>query len=138
MVLKEQIEKADGTKFPGQSFKRNILRPIFDIQKEYYFHPFMDITKAHVIMLVEQKIIIQNEGKSILNALIELEKQDFKLSEYDDSFEDMFFMIEKKLEDMIGKDLAGKIHIARSRNDIDLCEFRLVLRDMVLEICSHL
>ncbi len=134
MVLREQIEKVDGTKFPGQSFKRSILKPIFDIQKEHYFHPFMDITKAHVIMLAEQKIITRKEGCSILKALINLENQDFRLQEYDDSFEDMFFMIEKKLEDMIGKDVAGKIHIARSRNDIDLCEFRMVLRKMVLEV----
>jgi len=103
MALREQIEKAEGSNFPGQSFKRNILKPIFDIQKEHYFHPFIDITKAHVIMLAEQKIITREEGRSILKALVNLENQDFKLQEYDDSFEDMFFMIEKKLEDMIGK-----------------------------------
>lgn len=134
MVLREKIEKADGTAFPGQSFKKSILKPVFDIQKEYYFRPFMDITKAHVIMLTEQKIIKPEEGGSILKGLLELETQDFSNQEYDANFEDMFFMIEKKLEDMIGKDIAGRIHIARSRNDIDLCEFRMVLREMVMEV----
>jgi argininosuccinate lyase len=134
MILKYHIEEMEGREFPANSFKKNILKPIFDVQKEYYFHPFMAISKAHVIMLIEQNIIQKDEGTKILNALLEIENMDFKSLEYDDSFEDMFFMIENMLENMVGKDIAGRMHIARSRNDIDLCEFRIVLREMLVEV----
>lgn len=134
MITRDFVEKTDGTIFPGKSFVKNILQPVFDTQKKYYYQPFITISKAHVIMLAEQKIITGEEGKKILNGLLAIEKIDLQACSYDSNFEDMFFMIEKKLEGIIGKDLAGKVHIARSRNDIDICQFRMVLREMILEI----
>ncbi|MEW9122986.1 MAG: argininosuccinate lyase [Thermotaleaceae bacterium] len=138
MDIRGIVEKEDGIKFPGKSFEKNILTPIFDVQKQYYYHPFIDITKAHVIMLIEQRIITLNEGKKILEGIETVEKENFQNRSYDPNFEDMFFMIEKRLEEIIGKDLAGKIHIARSRNDIGLCEFRMALRKMVLEVAQEI
>lgn len=136
MITRDFIEKTDGVVFPGKSFVKNILEPVFDTQKKYYYQPFITISKAHVIMLTEQKIITGEEGKKILNGLLEIEKIDLQACNYDANFEDMFFMIEKKLEEIIGKDLAGKVHIARSRNDIDICQFRMVLREMILAIAD--
>ncbi len=138
MYSREYVEQMDGTLFPGKTFQDCVLAPIFDIQKNYYARPFIQISKAHAIMLYEQKIITLNEANEILSGLKKIDSIDMSDREYDPSYEDMFFMIEHELENLIGKDTAGRLHIARSRNDIDICEFRMVLREKVLEVMQYL
>ncbi len=138
MYSREYVERMDGTQFPGKTFQNCVLAPIFDIQKKYYAKPFIQISKAHAVMLYEQKIICLNEAQEILSGLNKIDSMDMGDRQYDPSYEDMFFMIEHELENLIGKDTAGRLHIARSRNDIDICEFRMVLREKVLEVMQAL
>ena len=138
MYTREYVEQMDGTQFPGKTFQNCVLAPIFDIQKRYYAKPFVEISKAHAVMLYEQKIITSEEAKAILGGLVKIESMNMDDREYDPSYEDMFFMIEKELENLAGSDAAGRLHIARSRNDIDICEFRMVLREQLLEVIKAL
>jgi argininosuccinate lyase len=138
MYTKEYVEATDGVRFPGKSFQDAILEPVFDVQKQYLYRPFIKISKAHLIMLQEQQIITPDEARAIMRGLLEVETIDFESRRYDPSYEDMFFMVENALADKVGIDLAGRMHIARSRNDLDICEFRMVLREKVLEIIGLL
>ncbi len=138
MYTREYVEQMDGTHFPGKTFQECVLAPIFDTQKNYYAKSFIQISKAHAVMLYEQKIITLKEANSILSGLKEIDLMDMSDREYDPFYEDMFFMIEHELENLIGKDTAGRLHIARSRNDIDICEFRMVLREKVLQVMQVL
>lgn len=138
MITKQDIEALDGVKFPALSFQKNVLSPIFDIQKEYFFRCFIELTKAHVVMLTEQKIITPQDTKEILKGIREVEQIPFEQRDYDPRFEDMFFMFEKALEEKIGVTLAGRVHIARSRNDIGVGEFRLVMREEVLKVMESI
>ena len=45
--------------------------------------------------------------------------------------EDFFFLIEKELRKRLGPDLAGRLHTARSRNDIDHTLFKLGLKHRI-------
>ncbi len=47
---------------------------------------------------------------------------------YTGEVEDFFFLIEKELKARIGADIAGRLHTARSRNDIDHTLFKLGLK----------
>ena len=136
MITKEQIEKVDGTKFPAKSFQNNVLAPIFNIQKEHFFRVFIELTKAHVVMLHEQGIISDEDTKVILKGILEVEQIPFEEREYDPNFEDMFFMFEKALEDKIGSTVAGRVHTARSRNDIGVAEFRMALRGEWIKVAE--
>lgn len=138
MYTKEYVEQMDGTLFPGKTFQDCVLKPIYDIQKKYYAKSFIQISKAHAVMLYEQKIISQTETKDILRGLIQIESVNMEKWEYNPLYEDLFFNIEHELEKLVGKDTAGRLHIARSRNDIDICEFRMVLREKVLEVMNML
>ena len=137
MNLREEIQQKDGISFPGKCFARNVLEPIFNIQKDNYYLHFINITKAHVIMLSEQGIISREEKDTIISAIKEIEKQDYSHLKYNPQFEDLFYTIEKQLEEMLGSDLAGKIHTARSRNDICICEFRMALREKAVIVLEH-
>ena len=138
MYTREYVEQMDGTQFPGRTFQDCVLAPIFDTQKNYYAKPFIEISKAHAVMLYEQKIITLKEANDILSGLKQIDLLDMSDRQYDPSYEDMFFMIEHELEKLIGKDTAGRLHIARSRNDLDICEFRMVLREKMLEVMQYL
>lgn len=138
MITKKEIEAEDGSRFPAHSFQKNVLAPIFDIQKEHLFRCFIELTKAHVVMLLEQKIISKNDAAVIMKGIREVEKIPFEERAYDPDFEDMFFMFEKALEEEIGSTIAGRVHIARSRNDIGVAEYRMVLREEVLKVADSI
>ena len=91
MISKEQVWAKDGTGFPGLSFQKNSLKPIFDLQKVYYYRIFIEVTKAHVVMLHEQELMTDEEAKVILSTMMELEKMPMEESEYNPEYEDLFF-----------------------------------------------
>lgn len=138
MNMKENIQALDGVKFPGKTFADAVLEVVFNTQRDYYYHDFLDISYAHVAMLHEQGIITKSEADGIIRGLDTVSKQDFSQVKYNPAHEDMFFTIEKELEHLIGADLAGRMHIARSRNDIGLCEYRMALRREYLKVLDAL
>ena len=138
MISRESVQAVDGTTFPGISFQKNSLKPIFDLQKVYYYRVFIEVTKAHVIMLREQDLMTEEECSVILSTMLDLEKLPIEESEYNPAYEDLFFMFEKELENRVGSDLAGKVHTARSRNDICVGEFRMVLREQLVDLGEKL
>ena len=138
MITRESVQAADGMSFPGISFQKNALKPIFDLQKVYYYRVFIEVTKAHVVMLREQDLMTEDECALILSTMLDLEKLPIEESEYNPAYEDLFFLFEKELENRIGSDLAGKVHTARSRNDICVGEFRMVLREHLVGLAEKL
>lgn len=128
----EEFIKEEGTVFPGKTYVEELLKPVFNDQKDYLFHVMFDIHRAHVIMLAEKSIISEEEAKVMLEGINKVAETDIDSLRYQPQFEDLFFMLEAKIGDEIGDELAGKIHIARSRNDMGVAMYRLVLREHLL------
>jgi len=98
-----------------------------DIDKRLYEE---DISGSivHVQMLSRQKIIKKKIGNKIINGLkkirSEIRKNKFHFNK---KYEDIHLNIEKRLFSLIGKD-AGYLHIARSRNDQVVTDFKLWIK----------
>lgn len=88
--------------------------------------------KAYVIMLAEQNIISKEEAKKILIGLQNVDQ----LAEKDPSLR-LYMPYESALIKDIGN-LGGKMHIGRSRNDMDNTTNRMFLRDRLLDIIASL
>ena len=92
----------------------------------------------HTQMLVKQEIINKKRGKKIINGLkkirIEIRKGKFSFSK---KYEDIHLNIEKRLFSIIGKD-AGYLHIARSRNDQVITDFKLWLKKSSINVVKNL
>ena len=73
-----------------------------------------------------------------LRALDGLDLGKIRSAVYDGSFEDLFFLMERELVAEVGPEVAGKMHTARSRNDIDLTMYRMVLREWLAATMSSL
>ncbi len=93
---------------------------------------------VHTQMLVKQKIISKKRGSKIVNGLKkirgEIRKNRFS---FDKKYEDIHLNIEKRLFSIIGED-AGYLHIARSRNDQVITDFKLWIKKSSKEVTKNL
>jgi argininosuccinate lyase len=87
------------------------------------------INKAHVVMLMEQKIIQWQDGAKILSAL---QKQDSQ--KLDPNAEDIHMAVEEAVLAETGPEVGGNLHIAKSRNDQVTTAIRMALRKELLNI----
>ena len=85
-------------------------------------------------MLARQGIIPAESARACIQALNALDREELRTAQYDGRFEDLFFYIEAKLESLAGPDHAGRMHTARSRNDICIALYRMKARMETLEI----
>ncbi|WP_026693015.1 argininosuccinate lyase [Peribacillus kribbensis] len=128
----EEFMRNEGSVFPGKTYVEELLKPVFNDQRDFLFHVMFDIHRAHVIMLEEQKIIESSEARVMLEGINRVAETDHSTLSYQPQYEDLFFMMEARIGEEIGPDLAGKMHIARSRNDMGVAMYRLVLREQLL------
>ena len=93
---------------------------------------------VHTNMLVKQKIITKKIGRKIINGLKkirgEIRKKKFKFNK---KYEDIHLNIEKRLFEIIGEN-AGFLHIARSRNDQVITDFKLWIKKASNEIINNI
>jgi argininosuccinate lyase len=93
---------------------------------------------VHAKMLVKQKIINKKIGEKIIYGLKkirgEIKKNKFNFNK---KYEDIHLNIEKRLFEIIGEN-AGYLHIARSRNDQVITDFKLWIKKASAEIIKNI
>jgi argininosuccinate lyase len=98
------------------------------------FNEDIDGSKAHVKMLVKQKIISSKDGNAILKALEQIRKEILNAKiKFDWRNEDIHSLIEERLTNKIGE--CGKmLHTARSRNDQVALNEKLYMREEIFQL----
>ncbi len=108
-----------------------------DIDKRLYEEDILG-SVVHTQMLIKQKIINKERGKKIINGLKKIRKEINKNKfNFNKKYEDIHLNIENRLFNIIGKD-AGYLHIARSRNDQVITDFKLWIKKASKEIIYNL
>jgi len=93
---------------------------------------------VHTQMLIKQKIINKKKGKKIIIGLKKIREEIRKNRfSFDKKYEDIHQNIEKRLFSIIGED-AGYLHIARSRNDQVITDFKLWIKKSSKEVIKNL
>lgn len=128
---------SDYSQFPDPVYKETVLKPLFDGAKNHHAEAFRAIDRAHLVMLFETGILPPETARAIAQALCAIDREiDPQALEYTGEVEDYFFAREKALKERLGADTGGRLHTARSRNDIDHTVFKLALKahvDRLLE-----
>ncbi|MCH5336707.1 MAG: argininosuccinate lyase [Campylobacter sp.] len=90
---------------------------------------------AHATMLESCKILRKDELEAIIKGLREIEEE-IKSNRFvfDIKDEDIHMAIEKRLSELIGPEIGGKLHTARSRNDQVATDFKLFVRQSNKEL----
>lgn len=107
-----------------------------DCQRSFYNMGRMNL--AHALMLRRQGIIPEEDAKTIIKALVDLLRQGPACFTVDPEMEDYYMNTENYLISQIGVEVAGKLHTARSRNDLHSTVARMNVRDTVLSLTEKL
>ena len=122
----------DRTRFPDPVYTSTVLKPLFDGAKRHHAHALQKVDRAHLVMLVETGIVPTEQGGRSAAALEAISREiDPEALSYTGEVEDFFFLMEKELKTRVGPDLGGRLHTARSRNDIDHTLFKLGLKERI-------
>ena len=127
-----EIAAQDGVRFPGRSYVDAVLSPIYESAKHELLDPMMAVHRAHLVMLVERGLVAPDSARKILAALDGIDLAAVAASSYNGRYEDLFFYVEDLTLQAAGEE-AGNLHIARSRNDMGVTMYRMVLRKYLLD-----
>ncbi|ABV33678.1 argininosuccinate lyase [Pseudothermotoga lettingae] len=119
----------------SQVYKNIVLDSSFENWKKMIDH-YHQLNKAHLLMLHKCRILPDDVVFKIATGLKKLQNE--KVKELPENVEDLVLLFEKKLGDLIGEDVAGFLHTARSRNDIDATIFRMALRNVLIQFEKEL
>ena len=115
-------------------YVRIVLNENFEDAKALFLDPLMSIHYAHLVMLHEAGIVSTADARALRRALDGIPLDAVRKSTYDGSCEDLFFYLERQVVEACGDAVAGRLHTARSRNDIDMTMYRMNIRGYVLAV----
>jgi argininosuccinate lyase len=111
-----------------------VLNENFEDAKTQFLGPLMAIHHAHLVMLAERSILAPADARAIRNALQRVPLEDVTQAKYDGTCEDLFFYVERLIIERCSEEAAGRLHTARSRNDIDMTMYRMRQRGFILAL----
>jgi len=113
-----------------------VLNENFEDAKSLLLAPMMAINYAHLVMLEAQGIVPKADARKLRDALDGISQDDIRRVQYDGTYEDLFFYVEHLVVQACGEEVAGRLHTARSRNDIDMTMYRMRQREFVLGLTA--
>jgi argininosuccinate lyase len=113
-----------------------VLNENFEDAKHLFLSPLLAIHHAHLVMLAAERIISSEDAHRLRLALDQIGTLDLQAISYDPTCEDLFFYIERLIVQYAGDDVAGRLHTARSRNDIDMTMYRIKQRELILGLAA--
>jgi argininosuccinate lyase len=134
---REPIFDREGRSFPGATYRNVVLEPAYENARRELLPAMLVANKAHLIMLVERDLIPRRDANAIMGAIAGLDVARLQAYSYTGEFEDLFFHVENLIAESAGE-AAGNLHLARSRNDLGVAMYRIVLRDKLLRAESSL
>ncbi|MFJ8461212.1 argininosuccinate lyase [Lysinibacillus xylanilyticus] len=135
--FRNKTQQEDGMIFPSNIYRKIVLQPAYEEAKKNFLTIMLQINIAHLKMLEEQGLVKKEEVKQIGIALKKLDLNYYRIEDYNPRYEDLFFRIENKLIELAG-DVAGNLHIGRSRNDMGIAIYRMTLRKKLLLLMREL
>jgi argininosuccinate lyase len=112
----------------------HVLNENFEDAKTLFLSPLMAIHYAHLVMLADRGIVTSADARTLRNALDSVSLGDIRAATYDGTYEDLFFYVERLLIQACGEETAGRLHTARSRNDIDMTMYRMRQREFIVTL----
>jgi argininosuccinate lyase len=131
MRERESILAEEGSGFPGATYRETVLEHAYESAKRNLLDAMLAANKAHLIMLAEQELVSGEDAREVMKAIIGLGGDEIRASSYTGEFEDLFFHVEHLIHGSAGE-VAGNLHLARSRNDLGVAMYRMALRDRLL------
>ena len=125
-----------------QPLAPEVLQYIFlpRLNREFFanFEMLNQINLAHLVMLQERGILDQDASVRLAEALLKMQADGPDAVELDPAREEAYFNYEAHLIKLVGQELGGRLHTARSRNDIGATIDRIRAREFTARIATAL
>ncbi len=93
-----------------------------------------EVNQAHLLMLHKTGIVTPEVARKLAHGLLQMQAEGPSAVELDPAKEDPYFNYEAKLMSITGRDVGGRLHTARSRNDLAVTMDRMRARGVVLDV----
>ncbi|MGB9820261.1 MAG: argininosuccinate lyase [Pseudothermotoga sp.] len=117
-------------------YKEIVLDDSFNNWKKLFIY-YMQVNKAHTLMLKKAQIVSEDILVQIAQALRKIEEEQIS-GDLPEQVEDLVFLVERRMAELIGVEKAGFLHTARSRNDVDATVFRMCVREELMSFCRYM
>ena len=114
----------------------HIYKPRLGAELQIVFPYLSALNQAHLVMLARQGIVKPETARGIAEALLRIEADGPSAITPDPLLEDAYFNVEARLIALTSADIGGRLHIARSRNDLSAAIDRLRARGVLLDLMS--
>lgn len=125
-----------------QPLAKEVLQHLFlpRLNREFFanFEMLTQVNLAHLLMLHEQGILDHDASQRLAQALLVMQAEGPHVVELDAAREEAYFNYEAHLIKAVGQELGGRLHTARSRNDIGATIDRIRARDFAARIGAAL
>src|SRR5688572_3320863 len=98
------------------------------------FDYLTDVNQAHLLMLHRQQLLSPEDSRQLARGLVRMEEEGSAVVPLDPEREDPYMNYEAHLMTIAGRDVGGRLHMARSRNDLAATIDRMRTRTLVLDV----
>ena len=127
--MRERLKSA-----PADVMCDYIFMPAIQEENDRSFYNMAALNMSHVLMLKKQNIIDKTSANALLKALYEMTQLGPSCLSIAPECEDYYFNIERYIIQKVGKEIGGKMHTARSRNDLGSTLIRMNVRDRLYDL----
>ena len=117
-------------------YVRLVLNENFEDAKTLLLGPMMAIHEGHLAMLAARQIVSPDDARRLRDALRGIDLAAIRDWRYTGSCEDLFFHVDGLIAAACGAEVAGRLHTARSRNDMAMTMYRIRLREYLLTLAD--
>jgi argininosuccinate lyase len=111
-----------------------VLEENFADARRLFLSQLLAIHYAHLVMLADRGIVSVDDARAVREALDAVAVKTIEGAAFDERCEDLFYFVNREIERACGEDVAGRLHTARSRNDIDMTMYRMRQRGGILAV----
>ncbi|MFC4278877.1 argininosuccinate lyase [Achromobacter aloeverae] len=115
-----------------------IFVPRLNREFQANFAYLTSINQAHLLMLHDTGLMDTATAATLAQALARMEQEGPEAVELDAGREEAYFNYEARLMEIAGRDAGGRLHMARSRNDMGATVDRMKTRTKVLDVIEAL
>jgi len=125
-----------------QPLAQKVIQHVFlpRLNREFFanFEMLNQINFAHTLMLHAQGILDERTSTQLAAALVKMQDEGPDAVTLDPAREEAYFNYEAHLIGQVGQDVGGRLHTARSRNDMGATIDRMRARDFAMRIATLL
>ncbi|WP_379062683.1 argininosuccinate lyase [Mesorhizobium sp. UC22_110] len=113
-----------------------VFRPRIERELALGIEDLCAVNEAHLVMLASIGLVEPAIARALAVALSDIREEGDSAVPRDPAREDGYFNFEALLMDRAGADAGGRLHVARSRNDINATLDRLGMRRVILDLLA--